>query len=132
MKKYLIIPLLVLAACVTKAQTKPDTSAVYTAVETQASFPGGVSEFGSFLAKNIRYPADARQKGIQGKVFVMFVVERNGSLSNIKVIRGVSADIDAEAIRVLKISPKWMPGRQSGVAIRQQYTVPISFTLAKK
>lgn len=126
-----MIPLLVLAACVTKAQTKPDTTAIYTSVETQAEFPGGLQEFAGFLAKNIRYPADARQKGIQGKVFLTFVVERNGSLSDIKVIRGVSKDIDAEAIRVLQISPKWMPGRQSGIAVREQYTVPISFTLAK-
>lgn len=120
-----------LAAFAVRAQTKPDTLAIYSAVEIQASFPGGLNEFAGFLAKNIRYPAEARQKGIQGRVYLTFVIERDGSLSDIKVIRGVSADIDAEAIRVLKISPKWIPGKQYGVTIREQYTVPISFNLAK-
>lgn len=103
---------------------------VFTAVEHLPEFPGGVAAFGKFLGTHVRYPKDAREKGIQGRVIVTFVVEKDGKLSDIKVVRSVSPDIDAEALRVLALSPKWKPGTQKGKAVRVQYSVPISFTLA--
>ncbi|QKJ29052.1 energy transducer TonB [Mucilaginibacter mali] len=131
MKKYLIAALLVFEVCIAKAQTKPDSSEVFSKeIDVSAEFPGGLNAFGMFLARNIRYPADARFKHIQGKVYLTYVVEKDGRLSDIKVIKGVSKDLDAEAVRVMKLSPKWVPGQKAGVVARQQYTVPISFALA--
>jgi len=102
---------------------------VYTSVEKVPEFPGGVEAFGQFLGRSIKYPKADREKGIQGRVIVTFVVEKDGSLSGLKVLKGVSKTIDAEAVRVLKLSPKWKPGIESHKKVRVQYTVPISFTL---
>lgn len=104
---------------------------IFSSVEESASFPGGTQAFFNFLAGNIRYPAKARESGVQGKVYATFVVEKDGQLTNIKVIRGIGNGCDEEAIRVLKLSPKWIPGKQNGNVVRQQYTVPISFSLTK-
>ncbi|MBB6108168.1 outer membrane transport energization protein TonB [Mucilaginibacter lappiensis] len=103
---------------------------VYTAVEKVPEFPGGLEKFGLFLGKGIKYPKVDRDNGTQGRVIVTFVVEKDGALSGLKVTRGVSKTIDAEAIRVLKASPKWTPGIEGGKKVRVQYSVPISFTLA--
>lgn len=130
MKKYTVAALLILSVCFAKAQTKPDSSEVFKDVDVSAEFPGGLNAFGMFLVRSIRYPADARFKHIQGKVYLTYVVEKDGKLSDIKVVKGVSKDLDAEAVRVMKISPKWTPGQKAGVVVRQQYTVPISFALA--
>lgn len=111
--------------------TPRKNSKVFTAVEKYPEFPGGLDAFYHFLAKNTRYPAEARNKGIQGRVIIRFIVETNGALSNIKVVRGVDPSIDNEALRVLELSPKWIPGTQNGRAVRTLYTVPISFTLAQ-
>lgn len=106
------------------------TNSVFASVEHLPEFPGGVEAFVKFLGSNIRYPKDAREKGIQGRVIITFVVEKDGSLSGNKIVRGVSRDIDAEALRVLAMSPNWSPGTQKGKAVRVQYSVPISFKLA--
>jgi TonB family protein len=112
------------------ADTDDDkTGPVFTQVEKVPEFPGGLEAFGQFLAKNVKYPKADREKGIKGRVIATFIVEADGALSNIKVMRGLSETIDAEAVRVLEISPKWKPGTQSGKAVRVQYSVPISFTL---
>ncbi|GAB3910217.1 energy transducer TonB [Mucilaginibacter boryungensis] len=113
-------------------QHVPNADGVYTAVEQQASFPGGLQEFGNYLAQSIRYPDDARKNNIQGKVFLTFVVEKDGSLTNIKVLRGIGGGCDEEAVRVMEASPKWQPGMQGEQAVRSQFTVPISFSLTKK
>jgi TonB family protein len=102
----------------------------YSSVESLPDFPGGVEAFGKFLAKNTRYPKNAREKNIQGRVICTFVVERDGSLSGITVLRGVDPEIDEESVRVLKLSPKWTPGMQGKEKVRTQFSVPISFTLA--
>jgi len=107
-----------------------DPNAVYTAVEIQPEFPGGKAAFGRFLAQNIRYPALAKQNKIQGRVFVQFVVEKDGSLSDIKVIREPGSGTGDEAVRVMKLSPKWNPGKQNGQAARVQFTLPINFVLS--
>jgi TonB family protein len=102
---------------------------VFTSVEQVPEFPGGLNAFGKFLGDNVKYPKADRDKGIKGRVIATFIVEADGALSNIKVMRGLSATIDAEAVRVLEISPKWKPGIQNGKAVRVQYSVPISFAL---
>jgi TonB family protein len=107
-----------------------DTTPVYTAVERLPEFPGGLEAFGKFLASNIKYPASAREQKIQGRVIITFVVERDGSLSNERVVRGITGDLDNEALRVMKLSPQWKPGTQGNRPVRVQYSVPISFALA--
>lgn len=114
-----------------KAMVSPQQkdNKVFTAVEHAPDYPGGVNKFYKFLQQNIKYPADARNKKIEGKVFVTFIVEKDGSLSNLKVIRDPGAGCGAEALRVMKLSPKWNAGVQNGHKVRVQYTLPISFTL---
>jgi periplasmic protein TonB len=104
-------------------------NAVFSAVEQAPEFKGGMEAFYKYLQQSIRYPAKAVKKGIQGKVLVSFIVEKDGSLSNIRVVRGVAKDIDAEAFRVIKASPNWNPGIQNGRPVRVIYNTPISFTL---
>lgn len=102
---------------------------VYISVEKAPVFPGGTEAFGKYLAKNVKYPAADRENNIKGKVYVSFVVERNGKLTDIVALRGPSATLKAEAVRVLTNSPAWKPGVQGGKPVRVQYTVPINFTL---
>jgi TonB family protein len=102
---------------------------VFVSVEQAPEFPGGIGALGKFLEHNIKYPAQSRENNIQGKVYVSFIVEADGSLSDVQAIRGPSEDIKAEAVRVVGSSPKWQPGVQNGMAVRTQYTVPINFTL---
>ncbi len=106
-----------------------NNSEVFTNVEVLPSFPGGIEAFGNFLATHLRYPKVAHDAGVQGRVFCQFVVEKDGSLSNIKVVRGIGGGCDEEAVRVLAISPKWKPGLQNGQKVRVSYTMPISFQL---
>ncbi len=107
-----------------------DDSEVYTgAVEVLPEYPGGTSAMFEFIQKNVKYPESAKEKGIEGRVFIQFVVEKDGSLSSFQVLRGVSEDIDAEAIRVLKMMPKWKPGMNNGEPVRVQYTMPFKFQL---
>ncbi len=82
-----------------------------------------------YIARNIKYPAMARESGIQGRVFVNFVVEPNGSVSNVKILRGIGGGCDEEAIRVVEAMPKWTPGRQRGKAVRVSFNLPVRFTL---
>ena len=103
---------------------------VVTAPENSAEFPGGMEAFYKFLAANVKYPAKAREANVQGKVFISFIVEKSGALTNFVVRKGPGSGLDEEAVRVLHASPKWKPCRQGGKAVRQLYTVPISFTLA--
>jgi protein TonB len=115
----------------TKAVTE-DSNEIFTAVENSAEYPGGIDKFYDYLGKSIRYPGVARENNVQGKVFLTFVVEKDGSLTDVKVLRGIGSGCDEEAVRVVKASKKWKPGMQNGRAVRQQYTVPISFTLAEQ
>jgi TonB family protein len=102
---------------------------ILTSVEIQPNFPDGIDAFYTFLGKHIRYPAAMRDNNIQGRVIVTFVVEKDGSLSNIRSLRDPGYGSAEETIRVLKISPKWTPGNQNGRPVRVQYTVPIYFQL---
>ncbi len=103
---------------------------IYTLVEEKAEFPGGQEALSKFLARKLRYPAEAVKKRIQGNVYVTFVVEIDGSISNAKVVKGVQKDIDEEAMRVVKMMPKWKPGKQKGEAVRTLFTLPILFRLS--
>jgi periplasmic protein TonB len=102
----------------------------FASVEVLPEFQGGEKAFGAFLSKNINYPPMARENNISGRVFVSFVVEKNGQLTDIKVLRGLGYGTDEEAVRVLKKSPAWKPGVQNGRPVRVQYTIPIFFQLA--
>lgn len=102
---------------------------VFMVVEEVPAFPGGESALMKFLNDNIEYPAEAYKNGIQGRVNCTFVVEKDGSLSDIKVLTGVHPLLDAEAVRVIKSMPKWKPGKQKGHLVRVQYTLPVLFRL---
>jgi len=115
-----------------KQVVEADPNQIFTSVEQVPEFPGGLEKFGAYLSKSIRYPAVARENGTQGRVICTFVVEKDGSLTDIKVTRGIGSGCDEEAVRVLKNSPHWKPGIQNGRPVRVQYSVPISFTLASE
>ena len=102
---------------------------IYNVVEEMPQFPGGVSKLMEFITKNLQYPESAQEQGIQGRVIAQYVVEKDGSVSNIRVIRGVSEELDAEAVRVLKLMPKWTPGKQNGKPVRCRYTIPVQFRI---
>jgi len=102
---------------------------IFIVVEEPPSFPGGDEARIRFLSENIRYPQMARESGIQGTVFVTFVVERDGSVTDVRILRGIGGGCDEEAIRVIKAMPKWNPGKQRGRPVRVQFNMPIRFTL---
>ena len=102
---------------------------VFEVVEQMPSFPGGDAALMSFLSKNIHYPAIAEENGIQGRVVATFVVERDGSITDVKVVKSIDPSLDKEAVRVLKSMPKWIPGKQNGSPVRVKYTVPVTFRL---
>lgn len=103
--------------------------AIFEVVEEQPEFPGGMEALLKYLAKNINYPESAVDNGIQGKVMVRFVVERDGSVSAVETYKSVDPALDKEAVRVVKTLPKWKPGRQQGKAVRTRYIVPVVFRL---
>ncbi len=109
---------------------KPEVSnKVFDVVEEMPSFPGGTGALMSFLSSNIKYPVVAQENGVQGRVIVGFVVERDGSITDVKVMRSVDPSLDREAQRVVKAMPRWKPGKQNGSAVRVKYTVPVVFRL---
>ena len=102
---------------------------IFQIVEEMPAYPGGEAKLMEYVAKNIKYPQIARETGIQGRVFVGFVVEPDGSVSNVKVLRGIGGGCDEEAMRVVKSMPKWKPGKQRGKAVRVSYMLPVNFKL---
>lgn len=103
---------------------------IFQVVENAPAFPGGDAARMKFLQDNIRYPAMARESGIQGTVYVTFVVERSGAVTDVKILRGIGGGCDEEAVRVVKNMPKWEPGKQRGKPVRVQFNMPIKFTLS--
>jgi len=135
--KIFLLPIIGLAGILSAKAQESDSlkklaadTSVHAVVQTPPEFPGGTNEFLKFIAKNIRYPAEARMVNKQGKVIVQFIVEKNGSVTNARVIRPLFPAIDKEAIRVVSSSPKWKPGGQNGYRLRVVYTVPITFNLS--
>lgn len=109
---------------------KPEVATkVFDVVEEMPSFPGGNGALMSYLASNIKYPVVAQENSVQGRVIVSFVVERDGSISDVRVARSVDPSLDREAQRVVKSMPRWKPGKQNGSAVRVKYTVPVVFRL---
>ena len=102
---------------------------IFQIVEEMPAYPGGDQKLMEFIAKGIKYPQIARETGIQGRVFVGFVIEPDGSVSNVKVLRGIGGGCDEEAMRVVKSIPKWKPGKQRGKAVRVSYMLPVNFKL---
>ena len=102
---------------------------IFKVVEEMPEFPGGAAKMMEFIQKNIKYPMMARESDIQGRVFVNFVVEPDGSISNVTVMRGIGGGCDEEALRVVQSMPNWKPGKQRGSAVRCSFTVPIIFKL---
>ena len=103
----------------------------YTVKEALPTFKGGERAFGNYLSQNIRYPPGARDRNAQGRVILGFVIEKDGSIKDIKILQAVDPELDAEAVRVIRESPQWNPGIQHGVPVRVAYTMPINFTLGR-
>ncbi len=111
-------------------EDKPEVeNKVFDVVEQMPSFPGGPSALNQYLSNNVKYPVVAQENGVQGRVVVSFVVERDGSITDVKVVRSVDPSLDREASRVVSSMPKWIPGKQNGSPVRVKYNVPVSFKL---
>lgn len=105
------------------------TEEIFVVVEQQPEFPGGMAALMKFLGDNIKYPVIAQENGIQGRVITNFVVERDGSITDVQVVRGQDPSLDREAVRVIKSMPKWKPGEQRGKTVRVRFTLPVVFRL---
>ena len=108
---------------------RKDTINVYDCVEQMPSFPGGTQKLKEFIEENLRYPKELEESCVQGRVIVRFIVERNGKLSNVKVVKSVDPVLDKEALRIVKLMPRWIPGRQNGITVRVKFYIPIIFRL---
>lgn len=134
MKKFFTLLLFTAAVSMAYAQqpasnNNTDDDVVFSVVEQEPEYPGGEEAMYKFLSDNLVYPKAAREKGIQGKVIVEFVVEKNGKISNVKAVKCVSPELDAEAVRVISKMPKWKPGVLRGEKVRSTFRLPINFQL---
>ncbi len=111
------------------APEEEDVDEIFTIVEDQPTPIGGISAFYQYVQKKMKYPAQARRMGIEGKVFVQFVVDKDGSITEVKAVKGIGAGCDEEAVRVIKGSPKWKPGKQRGRSVKVRMILPIPFKL---
>ena len=128
MKKLLLI-LLIPMSGFGQDSAKSFDDEFFMVVENMPEFPGGDLGLMKFIKKNIKYPKIAKDNNITGKVYVSFIVDKSGSATNVKIVRGVDENLDAEAIRVIKSLPKYKPGKQRGKAVRVMFTIPINFKL---
>lgn len=110
-------------------EEKEDPNLIFTVVEETAAPIGGMPAFYEYVGKKMKYPAQAKRMGIEGKVFVEFVIEKDGTITDVKAIKGIGAGCDEEAVRVLQAAPKWKPGKQRGKPVRQKMVLPIQFKL---
>ena len=108
---------------------KDNSDRTYDVVDEMPQFPGGVGKLMEYMAMNVRYPKEAEDKCLQGRVITTFVVEKDGSITDVEVLKSIDPALDAEAVRVIKAMPKWTPGKQNGDPIRVKYTVPVTFRL---
>lgn len=140
MKKQIFLAMmasvLMLSSSVSLMATTPENNPtedkqerVFDVVEVMPQYPGGIPQMMKFIVSNIKYPKDAIKKGMQGAVVVQFVVEPDGSVSNVHVVRSVFPSLDTEAVRMVKAMPKWSPGMQNGKPVRVRFNVPIRFSL---
>jgi protein TonB len=110
-------------------QREEEEEEIFVVVENQPEFPGGQAAMMKFLSENIKYPVIAQENGIQGRVICNFVVERDGSITDVQIVRGVDPSLDKEAVRVIQSMPKWKPGMQRGKPVRVRFTLPVVFRL---
>ena len=107
----------------------PDGRIVYTIVDEDPSFPGGMAEMMRFLSNNIKYPVIAQENGIHGRVTCSFIVETNGEITNIQILKSVDPSLDKESIRVISTMPRWNPGKNKGVAVPVLFVLPVTYRL---
>jgi protein TonB len=135
MKKLILMSMMAIVCLMTASAQKTVVSQskqnLYDAVEQMPEFPGGMPAMIEYLQNNLKYPKDAIKQQVGGRVMVMFVVETDGSLSNVRVARKVFHSLDTEAVRVVKSMPKWKPGKEKGRLVRVNYTLPVVFSLKK-
>ena len=133
MKKFIIMTLMALFGLTTVSAQKTvvakKNQQVFDVVEKMPEYPGGSAALFEYLNGNIKYPADAKKKKIEGRVLVTFVVNTDGSITDIEVVKKAFPSLDAEAVRVISGMPKWKPGEQKGKKVRVKYSVPLSFRL---
>ena len=133
MKKFIIMSLMALFGLTTVSAQKTvvakKNQQVFDVVEKMPEYPGGQAALFEYLQKNVKYPADAEKKKIEGRVLVTFVVNTDGSITDIEVVRKTFPSLDAEAVRVISGMPRWKPGEQKGQKVRVKYTVPLTFRL---
>ena len=106
------------------------TDEIFTIVETKAVYPGGSANFYKYISKNLKYPDAALRMGIEGRVFVQFVIEKDGSITDVRTIKGIGAGCDQEAVRIVSNSPRWESARQRGNPVRSRIVIPLIFTLS--
>ncbi|MCA4894383.1 MAG: energy transducer TonB [Cytophagales bacterium] len=116
-------------ASVAVAEAEEEVDEIFTIVEESAMPNGGMPAFYKYLVDNMRYPAQARRLGVEGKVTLSFVVDKNGKISEVNVLRGIGSGCDEEAVRVMQNAPSWKPGKQRGKAVKQRCIMPISFKM---
>ncbi|TAF67232.1 MAG: energy transducer TonB [Cytophagales bacterium] len=126
LKTILILFLFIVGAPLTSKAQKED---IYLVVEDPPEFPGGLENFYKYVQKELQYPAEARNMGLKGTVTVQFVVDKDGSITDVEVLKGIGGGFDEEAIRVIKASPKWNPGKQRGQYVKVRMYLPISIKL---
>ena len=133
MKKFIIMALMAVFGLTTVSAQKTvvakKNQKVFDIVEQMPEYPGGQAALFEFISKNVKYPDDAVKKKVEGKVFVIFVVDTDGKITDVSLLRKVFPSLDAEAIRVISAMPNWIPGKQKGQVVRVKYTVPIMFRL---
>ena len=133
MKKVLFMSLMAVFCLTTVSAQKTVVAQknqdVFDVVEQMPEYPGGMQALFEYLYQNIKYPEDAQKQKVEGRVLVTFIVETDGSVSNLEVERQAFPSLDAEAVRVLSAMPKWTPGKQGGQVVRVKYTLPINFSL---
>ena len=134
MKRFLLLLSAILLTNMAFCQEEKKVSVddeVFVVVEEQAEFPGGLDSMYAYIHKNLKYPELAKEKGIEGRVFVNFIIEKDGSISNVKILRGIGGGCDEAAKEVVEKMPKWKPGTQRGKPVRVQFNLPIKFELEK-
>ena len=134
MKRFLLLLSAILLTNIAFCQEETKTSGdepVFVIVEEQAEFPGGLDSMYAYIQKNLVYPEKAIAEGIEGRVFVQFVIEKDGSISNILIKRAIGGGCEEAVVEMIKNMPKWKPGKQRGKPVRFQFTLPIKFELPK-
>ncbi|MBQ5466617.1 MAG: energy transducer TonB [Muribaculaceae bacterium] len=135
MKKLILMSMMAVLCLMTANAQKTVVSQskqnVYDVVEQMPEFPGGMPAMIEFLQTNLNYPKDAKKQNVGGRILVMFVVEADGSISNVRVAKKVFPSLDAEALRVVKAMPKWNPGKEKGKPVRVNFSLPIVFSPKK-